>query len=903
MSFVTFPRAPRDGRPQRSIPFRPAVELLEDRSVPATLISNGDNTQEGADAPVVVLGASEDGNYLLLQSTATNLVPNQIDSPGSVDLFWFDQTTGTRRLITAFDPPATSSVLAGSKSLGASISTPGVSLKAMISGDGQSVGFISGVDAALFDNTLPVTTDGGGEDMFVWSAATGRNTLISFNAARTSLGTFASVSNPAISFSGGSASFLSTANMFSSFDAKFIDDSLSPDIFRADVGSTPVPVTYFRTKLADGSIRFPSYGPVTVDPLNRYTGGALTSFSALSSSFGSFFFGPGFGFGASSVDANRWTFASGLNIEPLFVTLSTSVSGNTLSGEGGEVFNVIVARDRPDIAMFVARGPNTPSANLVPGYVNQNSSSYDLYRSSFETGSLAVSLVSAESGSATRGANGILDTTPGGYGLTPSGTRAIFTSTATNLAANVTDKNRAFDIFQRNLDTATTTTISVLSSNSNRTGNAASTLPSFTSDGILVAFQSLANNLSPVTDANGVSDVYVRDIAKNTTALASAVPGNFNSGNARSFGPVIGGSFRSGKLYFTSDANNLVRNFTVVLGSSQVYQALTPIQISNLSRQVAISGGTNGLVTLGRLDLDGNIVTGTNYEPFPGWRGDVRVATGDVNGDGVLDIIAGVGPGGGPRVVVIDGANGEILTDFFAFEETFTGGVYVAASDLNADGRAEIIIGAGEGGGPRVQIYDGATETLLVDQFAYEGQARTGVRVSTGDFNFDGLDEIVVSAGIGGGPRIRVFDGRQLPNFVTLADFFAFEPTQRGGTYISAGDFDGDGKADIVAGAGPDGGPRVSVFNAANIVLQDPNKRVKLLDFFAFDAGSRDGARAVLRDIDGDNIGDLVIGSGNGFPRVRTYRGGISGGPSAPLQLTDTVPFNELFGSNGAWVG
>ncbi len=901
MSFVTFPRTPRDGRLLRTTPFRTAIEQLEDRAVPANLISYGAGTQEGADAQVVVLGTSDDGNYLLLQSTATNLVANQIDSPESNDLFWFDQTTGVRKLVSAFDPPAGSTIPAGTKALGASLSIPGVSLKAMISGDGQAVAFLSGADAVLFDNTLPVATDGGGEDMFVWNAKTSKNTLISINNAGTAVGTYASVSNPAISSNGASASFLSTAHIadFGSGGKTYSDGNSSPDIFRADVGKTPVPVTYSIAKDINGNIFYPSLGPVSVDPLNRYTGGSLTSFSALAPNG---FFGF-FGFGTTTTDAQRYTFDRGVNNIPRVDILDRASSGNSLAQEGGEVLNVIVARDRPDVALFVARGPNTPSANLVPGYVNQNSSSYDLYRASFETGTLAVDLVSVEAGSKTRGANGVLDTTPGGYVLTPDGTRAVFTSTATNLAAGVTDKNRSFDIFSRSFNTSTTKAVSVLASNPNRTGNGASTRPVMTSDGILVAFESLANNLSPVPDPNGATDVYVRDISKSTTALASAVPGNFNSANARSYGPVIGGSFRSGKLFFTSDASTLDRTFIIKPPSTQVYSTLTPIQISNLSRQVAVSGGTDGLVTLGRLDLDGKINSTTNYQPFPGWKGDIRVATGDVNGDGVLDIICGVGPGGGPRVVVIDGSNGEILTDFFAFEENFTGGVYVAAADINGDGRAELIIGAGESGGPRVQIYDGATETLLVDQFAYEGTARTGVRVSAGDFNGDGVDDLVIAAGVGGGPRIRVFDGSQLPNLVTLADFFAFESSQRGGANVSAGDYDGDGKADIVAGAGPGGGSRVTVFNAANLVLQDPNKPIKFLDFFAFDDNNRNGARAVLRDIDGDNVGDLIVGTGNGFPRVRTFLGGISGGSGAPLKKTDSVPFDSLFGSNGAWVG
>jgi hypothetical protein len=61
-------------------------------------------------------------------------------------------------------------------------------------------------------------------------------------------------------------------------------------------------------------------------------------------------------------------------------------------------------------------------------------------------------------------------------------------------------------------------------------------------------------------------------------------------------------------------------------------------------------------------------------------RGGVTVAAGDVNGDGRADIITGAGPGGSPHVRVFSGRDLSELASFYAYHPAFTGGVFVAAS-------------------------------------------------------------------------------------------------------------------------------------------------------------------------------------------------------------------------------
>src|SRR4051794_7920963 len=65
----------------------------------------------------------------------------------------------------------------------------------------------------------------------------------------------------------------------------------------------------------------------------------------------------------------------------------------------------------------------------------------------------------------------------------------------------------------------------------------------------------------------------------------------------------------------------------------------------------------------------------------PAFTGGVSVAAGDVNGDGFPDIVTGAGPTGGPHVKAFSGKDGSELFSFYAYDAGFTGGVNVAVGD------------------------------------------------------------------------------------------------------------------------------------------------------------------------------------------------------------------------------
>ena len=106
-------------------------------------------------------------------------------------------------------------------------------------------------------------------------------------------------------------------------------------------------------------------------------------------------------------------------------------------------------------------------------------------------------------------------------------------------------------------------------------------------------------------------------------------------------------------------------------------------------------------------------------------------------------MITGTNGNGGPEVKAFSGANvlknptPTIIDDFFAYAPAFNGGVTVAALDVNGDGKADIITGAGSGGGPHVRIFDGVTSLQLEDNtsdsfYAYDVLFSGGVYVGAG---------------------------------------------------------------------------------------------------------------------------------------------------------------------------
>jgi len=255
--------------------------------------------------------------------------------------------------------------------------------------------------------------------------------------------------------------------------------------------------------------------------------------------------------------------------------------------------------------------------------------------------------------------------------------------------------------------------------------------------------------------------------------------------------------------------------------------------------------------------------TGSFLAYGAGFTGGVRVAAGDISGDGLDDIITGAGSSGGGHVKVFQRTSGTEIRSFFAYGPSFTGGIFVAGGDVNHDSVDDIITGVDSGFSSHVKAFSGIDGSELRSFFAYGIGFTGGVRVAAGDVDNDGFDDIITGAGPAGSGHVKVFSGS---TGTEIRSFLAYGPSYTGGVFVGAGDVNNDGLDDIITGV--DGGfaPHVKVFSGAD--------GSELRSFFAFAPGVTGGVRVAGGDVNGDGFVEIIAGAGEaGGGHVKVFNG------------------------------
>ncbi len=282
------------------------------------------------------------------------------------------------------------------------------------------------------------------------------------------------------------------------------------------------------------------------------------------------------------------------------------------------------------------------------------------------------------------------------------------------------------------------------------------------------------------------------------------------------------------------------------------------------------------------------------------------LAAGDFNGDGFDDLAVGAPGESGARGIVhaiySDGA-GLTAQGNQTWEQGAAGidgnaergdqfGIALGAGDFNADGYCDLAAGAnGEDGGRGiVHVIYGSAQGLTADGNQAWRQGHDGLRgeaesgdlfgtaLATGDFNGDGYDDLAAGAPgennnggmvsiVFGSSRGLVANGNQirrqgedgLRGDTERNDFFA--------AALAAGDFNGDGYDDLVAGTPGENGGRGTVnmiLGSSGGPIANGNRRFEQdNDGLPDDREGGDGFGGVLAagDFNGDGYADLAAAS------------------------------------------
>lgn len=213
--------------------------------------------------------------------------------------------------------------------------------------------------------------------------------------------------------------------------------------------------------------------------------------------------------------------------------------------------------------------------------------------------------------------------------------------------------------------------------------------------------------------------VYLEDVNKTVVAGRTSVDVYSGSTKIASFNPY-GSSFSGGVNIAVARLNGDKKGYKIVTGT-QVGGA--QVRIFNIK---------------GVLKNTGCFPYGTSFS------GGVNVAIGNVQRKTkAKEIVVAPGHGGGPQIMILNNVCKTLTTGWFAYDQNLHSGVSVAVGDVNNDGKDDIITIPGQGGAPYVRIFNGRGKELSPGFYAFSQSNTSGAQVAVTDVDGDGKNELV----------------------------------------------------------------------------------------------------------------------------------------------------------------
>lgn len=248
------------------------------------------------------------------------------------------------------------------------------------------------------------------------------------------------------------------------------------------------------------------------------------------------------------------------------------------------------------------------------------------------------------------------------------------------------------------------------------------------------------------------------------------------------------------------------------------------------------------------------------YLPFGEFRGGANLVLDELNDTNIgSELVVGAGPNGGPLVRVLNASYTQ-LAKFYAYDQKFFhGGVDVATGDINADGIKEIVTTPGRGSRSFVRVF--TQQGLLLSEFlAYPSTFLGGAHVAVADLDGDHQDEIIVSPGSGMKPEVHVyrFTGELLFSWLAYTEKF------KGGVDVAAVPFNSTTSQPgvIVTGALRGGGPEVRTFTQDGIIG---------VGFYAYDKAFRGGVRVTAHRLTDGTVNIFTVPYSDGGSELRQF--------------------------------